>query len=124
MNKDLFSNFPTVDDEFDMVAFDCIQLVDGDSIFYTPIVRYIIRDFVNKKVSGGLTIQTAMTTENLEEIAALIWFMVKSGFFLVEVSALGTIYNEDMQEVGDVNWNEIAIMASVPQPSNKKQYLH
>jgi hypothetical protein len=46
------------------------------------------------------------------------------------VSAYGTIYTEDMQEIADVNWNEIAKERyeiedgpSSPEPTIK-QYLH
>jgi len=101
-----------IEDQFDLVAIDALKFIDDDNEFYVPIIRYMIRDHVLKKVSAGLTIRTGATCESLEEIAMLLVTLTKMGFFLVDICAFGTIYTEDMTEIEDVNWNNIMQLMS------------
>lgn len=105
--KTLFSGFPVIEEQFDLVAVDALRFQDNNSLFYVPIIRYMIRNHVEKKVEAGFTIRTAATCESYEEIASFIATLSKMGFFIVDLCAYGTIYNEDMTEVDEVNWNNV-----------------
>lgn len=89
----------------------------------------MIRNHVEKKVEAGITIRTGAVCQELYEVAEFIGKISSSGFFISDVSAYGTVYDEDMNEIEDVNWNGIIkLMADdVDTDSHEKQkptYLH
>lgn len=104
---ELFKQFPVVEDQFDLIAIDCIKLIDEDHEFYTPLIRYMVRDHTERKVIAGMTIRTGSTCESLEDVAEFMSHLSNIGVFLSDVSAFGTIYDEDMGEIEDVNWNAV-----------------
>lgn len=119
------NKFPTIDQRFDLVAIDCIKISDE---FYVPIIRYMVRDHVNKKVTAGVTLQTSATCDQLLEVAEFIKHTSRLGLFVVDVCAFGTIYTESMEEIEDVNWNHINSISADETISNDQQtkvnYLH
>ena len=94
------------------------------------MIRYMMRDHAAKKVEAGLTLLTGATCDELVEVTDFISTISSIGMFLTQVSAYGTIYTEDMQEIEDVNWNEIAKErqeiedAPTSTAPTTKQYLH
>lgn len=128
--KSLFQKFPVIEDQFDLIAIDCIKMGQSENYFYVPIIRYMMRNHKAKKVEAGLTLLTRATCVELADVAEFIATISSIGMFPTQVSAYGTIYTEDMQEITDVNWNEIAKERyeiedgpSSPEPTIK-QYLH
>ena len=67
----------------------------------------MIRNHELKKVEAGLTLRTGAVCQELSEVVEFIGQITQSGMFLTDVSALGTVYDEDMNELEDVNWNEL-----------------
>lgn len=105
--KQLFSGFPVIEDQFDLIAVDCIKVSQVDESFFVPIIRYMIRNHEEKKVEAGLTIRTGAVCHELSDVANFIGKLTSTGFFLADVCAYGTIYDEDMNDLEDVNWNDI-----------------
>ena len=120
-NKELFSSFPYIDSEFDMVCFDCVKMTIDEESKYIPLVRYMIRNVKKKTVEAGFTIRTGFIADDLNHMAEFINRIVGARFFTVSVSSLGTIYDEDMNEIEDVDWNDHLLMeGEVPD----EKYLH
>ncbi len=125
--KEMFSKFPVIESQFDMVSIDCIRMGQSDDYFFVPIIRYMMRNHDAKKVEAGLTIITAATCEELIDVTEFITTIAQTGFFLNQVSAFGTIYTEDMTEIEDVNWNAISKMNEDKSDNTEQQkptYLH
>ncbi len=122
-NKELFSTFPTIDEDFDMVCIDAIKIEDSDGERYHPLVRYAIRNVEKKTVVAGATVRVGFVAESLAEMSEFIHAVVQNKFFLVPVSALGTIYNQYMEELGDVDWNDHLTLQG-ERDSSSKRYLH
>lgn len=59
--KEMFSKFPVIESQFDLISIDCIRMSEGTDQFYVPIIRYMIRNHEAKKVDGGLTLITGST---------------------------------------------------------------
>lgn len=111
--------FPFISDVFDMVSFDLIQLNDEeDDLLYTILVRYVILDNDQQKVSGGVTVQTGMCGSTYLECAELLDRLVNIGFFNQAVSSYGIVYSEDMVKVDELDWNNILEVSSTMMPEN------
>lgn len=111
--------FPFISDVFDMVSFDLVQLSDEeDDMLYTILVRYIILDNDQEKVSGGVTVQTGMCGSTYLECADLLDRLVNIGFFNQAVSSYGIVYSEDMVKIGELDWNNILSTSSIMMPEN------
>ena len=123
-NKELFSSFPTIDEEFDMVCVDVVKIVDGDDAAYYPLLRYAIRDLENKTVDAGVTIRVGYVAKDLPEVSEFIANLVRLGIFLVPVSSLGTVYNQEMDELNDVDWNDHLPLVGEKQKPAPNKYLH
>jgi hypothetical protein len=67
----------------------------------------MIRNHTEKKVEAGFTIRTGAVCNELYEVAEFIGKLTSTGFFIADVCAYGTVYDEDMNEIEDVNWNGI-----------------
>ena len=122
-NKVLFSVFPTIDEEFDMVCVDAIKIADDDGERYFPLIRYAIRNLETKSITAGLTVRVGFVAESLAEMSEFISTIVQNKLFLVPVSSLGTIYNEDMEELADVDWNDHLSLRG-EKAVTEKRYLH
>jgi hypothetical protein len=126
----LFSVFPVIDDQFDLLVVDCVKIVNEEEYFYVPIIRFMIRDHEQKKVAAGFTLRTGAVCKELTEVATFLTKLSSTGFFISDVCAYGTVYNEDMTEIEDVNWNNIIkLMADDIDLYNttteeKQTYLH
>ena len=122
-----FEQFPVIEDQFDMISIDCIRMNDSGVDYYTPLIRYMKRDHVEHRVTGGMTLLTGAACESLSEVAEMISTLTKLGFFLLNISAFGTIYTEDMVEIEDVNWNNVIQLSSDDENHNTDKpvtYLH
>lgn len=122
-NISIFNKFPLVDSEFDLISIDAIKVIDDTMSFYTPIIRYCIRDHEASKIVAGMTVATGFTSNDLSGIAVFVNKIVSSGLFVVDVSALGTIYTEDWAEIEEVNWNHLAkLYSSITDEEVKQEY--
>lgn len=86
-----------------------------------------MRNHLDKKIDAGVTLRTSSICQDLEEVAEFLEHLTKLGFFLNDISAYGTVYNEDMDEIEEVNWNNIMRLKSddTDQPEQQKPtYLH
>lgn len=111
--------FPFISDVFDLVSFDLIQLSDEeDDMLYTILVRYVILDNEQEKVSGGVTVQTGMCGSTYLECAELLDRLVNIGFFNQAVSSYGIVYSEDMVKIDELDWNNILLVSSTLMPEN------
>ena len=123
-NKELFSSFPTIDEEFDMVCVDVVKIADGDDTSYYPLLRYAIRDLENKSVDAGVTIRVGYVAKDLPEASEFVANLVRLGIFLVPVSSLGTVYDQEMKELHDVDWNDYISLVGEKQGAAPNKYLH
>jgi hypothetical protein len=111
--------FPFISDVFDLVSFDLVQLSDEeDDMLYTILVRYVILDEVQEKVTGGVTVQTGMCGSTYLECAELLDRLVNIGFFNQSVSSYGIVYSEDMAKIDELDWNNILLTSSTLMPEN------
>ena len=111
--------YPFISDIFDMVSFDLIQLSDEeDDKLYTILVRYVILDQAQEKVTGGVTVQTGMSGSTYLECAELLDRLVNIGFFNQAVSSYGVVYSEDMEKLDELDWNNILLVSSTLMPEN------
>lgn len=110
------AEFPVISDEFDAVAFDLIK-VDEEPL-YVIMVRYMITNEEQQTLDGGVTIETGMSGASYAECAKLMDALVGLGFFHQTVSAMGTVYDEDGQEIEDVSWNDILESENTKMPEN------
>lgn len=127
--KEMFQCFPVIESQFDLIAIDCINIKQEDDTFYVPIIRFMMRNHQEKKVEAGFTIRTGAVCHKLSDVANFINSISKSGFFINDICAYGTVYDEDMREIEDVNWNSIMQLmtddADFYNHSEQKQtYLH
>jgi hypothetical protein len=105
--------YPFISDVFDMVSFDLIRLSnDEDDMLYTILVRYVILDQAQEKVTGGVTVQTGMSGSTFLECAELLDRLVNIGFFNQAVSSYGVVYSEDMEKLDELDWNNILLVSS------------
>ena len=118
--KKLFSCFPVIEDQFDLVAIDCVKISQQTDQFYVPIIRFMIRNHEEKKVDAGLTIRTGAVCNELVDVALFVNTMGKIGFFISDICAYGTVYDESMNELEDVNWNNVIKFAT----EDAEQYKH
>jgi hypothetical protein len=111
--------FPYISDIFDMVSFDLIRLSnEKDDMLYTVLVRYVILDQAQEKVTGGVTVQTGMSGSTYVECAELLDRLVNIGFFNQAVSSYGVVYSEDMEQLDELNWNNILETSSTLMPED------
>lgn len=111
--------FPFISDVFDMVSFDLIRLSnEKDDMLYTILVRYVILDEAQEKVTGGVTVQTGMSGSTYLECAELLDRLVNTGFFNQAVSSYGVVYSEDMEQLDELDWNNILLVSSTLMPEN------
>lgn len=111
--------FPYISDVFDIVSFDLIRLSnEKDDMLYTIVVRYVILDEAQEKVTGGVTIQTGMSGSTYLECADLLDRLVNIGFFNQAVSSYGVVYSEDMEQLDELNWNNILETSSTLMPED------
>lgn len=122
-NKVLFSVFPTIDEEFDMVCIDAIKIVEDEGEKYYPLLRYAIRNSETKSLTAGVTIRVGFVAESMAEMSEFVHTIVQNKLFLVPVSSLGTIYNQHMEDLGDVDWNDYMGLRGDQEPPEKR-YLH
>jgi len=111
--------FPYISDVFDIVSFDLIRLSnEKDDMLYTIVVRYVILDEAQEKVTGGVTIQTGMSGSTYVECAELLDRLVNIGFFNQAVSSYGVVYSQDMEQLDELNWNNILETSSTLMPED------
>lgn len=111
--------FPYISDVFDIVSFDLIRLSnEKDDMLYTVLVRYVILDEAQEKVTGGVTVQTGMSGSTYVECAELLDRLVNIGFFNQAVSSYGVVYSEDMEQLDELNWNNILETSSTLMPED------
>jgi hypothetical protein len=111
--------YPFISDVFDMVSFDLIRLSnDEDDMLYTILVRYVILDQAQEKVTGGVTVQTGMSGSTFLECAELLDRLVNIGFFNQAVSSYGVVYSEDMEKLDELDWNNILLVSSTLIPEH------
>lgn len=111
--------FPYISDVFDIVSFDLIRLSnEKDDMLYTVLVRYVILDEAQEKVTGGVTVQTGMSGSTYLECAELLDRLVNIGFFNQAVSSYGVVYSEDMEQLDELNWNNILETSSTLMPED------
>ena len=111
--------YPFISDVFDMVSFDLIRLSnDEDDTLYTILVRYVILDQAQEKVTGGVTVQTGMSGSTFLECAELLDRLVNIGFFNQAVSSYGVVYSEDMEKLDELDWNNILLVSSTLIPEH------
>lgn len=136
-NRELFSSFPVIDKEFDLVFVDAVKFVgDDNEESFVPIIRYVMKNkedhryvMKNKEdhtIDAGFTLRTGAILESIDDVSKFVNTVVGVRFFAVDVSALGTIYNEKMESIQDVDWNDIIAKSkefSDYEPE-EKQYLH
>jgi hypothetical protein len=126
-NRELFSSFPVIDKEFDLVFVDAVKFVgDDNEESFVPIIRYVMKNKENRTIDAGFTLRTGAILESIDDVSKFVNTVVGVRFFAVYVSALGTIYNEKMESIQDVDWNDIIAKSkefSDYEPE-EKQYLH
>lgn len=126
-NRELFSSFPVIDREFDLVFVDAVKFVgDDNEESFVPIIRYVMKNKENRTIDAGFTLRTGAILESIDDVSKFVNTVVGVRFFAVDVSALGTIYNEKMESIQDVDWNDIIAKSkefSDYEPE-EKQYLH
>jgi hypothetical protein len=126
-NRELFSSFPVIDKEFDLVFVDAVKFVgDDNEESFVPIIRYVMKNKENRTIDAGFTLRTGAILESIDDVSKFVNTVVGVRFFAVDVSALGTIYNEKMESIQDVDWNDIIAKSkefSDYEPE-EKQYLH
>jgi len=126
-NRELFSSFPVIDREFDLVFVDAVKFVgDDNEESFVPIIRYVMKNKKNHTIDAGFTLRTGAILESIDDVSRFVNTVVGVRFFAVDVSALGTIYNEKMESLQDVDWNDIIAKSkelSDYEPK-EKQYLH
>ncbi len=120
-NVEVFSEFPIIDSEFDMVCFDVIKVEDGESHYFTPVIRYCVRNIVAQTVDAGFTLLTGFTSDSLVGVSMFVAKLVGSGMFLVDVSAIGTVYNEQWVELEEINWNHLSTLAPIQEDNLTKE---
>lgn len=104
------SDFNSITDDFDTVAFDLIRLEEEETI-YLGIIRYIVTDKEKQKIVGGITIETGITGADYLTVAESIRFLVDTGMFIQHVSSQGYVYSADGQQIDEVNWNAVLSMS-------------
>ena len=126
-NRELFSSFPVIDKEFDLVFVDAVKFVgDDNEESFVPIIRYVMKNKENRTIDAGFTLRTGAILGSIDDVSKFVNTVVGVRFFAVDVSALGTIYNEKMESIQDVDWNDIIAKSkefSDYEPE-EKQYLH
>jgi hypothetical protein len=97
---------PIIGDDFDIVCFDLFQY-DSEEKLYTMMLSFLYNNHDEKKLEGALTFTTGISYDNYPDFCSDIDKIVSTGFFLTPVSAIGTVYDKDFNEIDTINWNEI-----------------
>lgn len=108
----LTKNFNNIDGDVDYAIVDLI-LVDEETDLYTPLFRFVNINPTDGKVVSGTTMQTGIAAQGLVEVSKIVSRMIKDGLFLQRVSAFGTIYNLDFDEISSINWNHLNILSQI-----------
>ena len=104
-NLDL-TKFPVVGDDYDLISIDLYKF-DPDGEQYVAQFTYLIVDDETETVNAGLIQLTGITGDSYVEIAEKLDFMIQAGLFICPVSAVGTVYDHDMNEIEEINWNDL-----------------
>ena len=104
-NLDL-TKFPVVGDDYDLISIDLYKF-DPDGEQYVAQFTYLIVDDETETVNAGLIQLTGITGDSYVEIAKKLDFMIQAGLFICPVSAVGTVYDHDMNEIEEINWNDL-----------------
>lgn len=102
----LLREFPFFSEEINMIAFDIVR-VDAEEDLYNVLIRFIIADHDNEEISGGFTLMTGIAEQGYVGCAKALETLVQSGLFFQTISATGTVYDEDMNEIEDISWNDL-----------------
>lgn len=102
----LLKEFPFFSEEINMIAFDLV-LVDREEELYNVLIRFIIANHDTEEIEGGFTLMTGIAEIGYAGCAKALETLVQSGLFFQTVSATGTVYDEEMNEIEDISWNDL-----------------
>lgn len=101
-----YTNWPVIDTmDFSHVEFDITHWEDDT---YTLMLNFY-SDLAEKEgdTNSGLTICLQLASESLEEMHVKINGLIALGLFdQLDILGIGTIWNADGDQIGEVNWND------------------
>ena len=116
-NKTLFKSLPLVGPEFNNVSIDLL-IVDREEELYAVLVRYMIVE--EGEIQAGMTIQTGMCASGFDNIVRDVASLLKTGFLdLHEVCAIGTLYDQDNDDIRSIDWNDELMRISFADEDNE-----
>lgn len=125
-NQEIFSKFPVIGPEFNLICIDAVKFsTKGEPDSYIPLIRFVMRD--GDRALGGFTLRTGVSMASIEEVAEFVNSTVALELFLTDVSASGTLFNENMDLLESIDWNEKIRNVkefNVAEPLKSKNYLH
>ena len=66
-NRELFSSFPVIDKEFDLVFVDAVKFVgDDNEESFVPIIRYVMKNKEDHTIDAGFTLRTGAILESID----------------------------------------------------------
>lgn len=102
----LLKGFPFISEEINMIAFDLVR-VDREEDLYNVLIRFIIADHDTEEITGGFTLMTGIAEIGYSGCAKTLETLVQSGIFFQNISGIGTVYDENMDEIEDISWNDL-----------------
>lgn len=102
----LLKGFPFISEEINMIAFDLVR-VDKEEELYNVLIRFIIANHDDEEIEGGFTLMTGIAEHGYDGCAKVLENLVQTGMFFQTISAMGTVYDENMDEIEDISWNDL-----------------
>ena len=108
-DENLFKNFPVIGPEFNIIRIDVMRFKneDGEGFSYNPMIIFLNTD--TEKLKGGMTLLTNSYYDDMKSVEEFVFELIKMKLFFGDVHSGGTIYNETMERVGEIDWNEIIV---------------